>query len=249
MLVYFRGKFMKKIRGKNIVVLLVGIISLLLILYSIINIIDWNSSNKENNDIKKHISKVVKTKDDETEINWNKLKQENSDTVGYIKIENTKIDYIIVKTNDNDYYLDHNFNKKYSKAGWVFANYKNKLDGTDKNISLFGHARLDGSMFGSLKKTLTEEWQKNKENYDILFMTETNKYKYRVFSTYRIKDEDYYIKTEFIENEFGGFIKSLKERSNFDYNIEVEENDKILTLSTCDINNDYRIVLHAKLMK
>ena len=57
-----------------------------------------------------------------------KLKQENSDTVAWLKVENTNIEIPVVQAKDNSYYLTHNFNKKYNVAGWVFADYKNKFE-------------------------------------------------------------------------------------------------------------------------
>ena len=67
-----------------------------------------------------------------------------------------------------------------------------------------------------------------------------------MFSIYKIKDEDYYIKTGFEENEFLEFIDRLKNRSIKDFNVDLTTEDNILTLSTCANNNKYRIVLHAK---
>lgn len=92
-----------------------------------------------------------------------------------------------------------------------------------------------------------EEWADNKEeNYIIDFMIENEAQKYQVFSIYQIKTEDYYIDTEFKDNEFGKFIDTLRERSIKDFNVEISSKDSILTLSTCANNNKYRIVLHAK---
>ena len=98
-----------------------------------------------------------------------------------------------------------------------------------------------------------EEWADNKEeNYIIDFMIENEAQKYQVFSIYQIKTEDYYIDTEFKDNEFGKFIDTLRERSIKDFNVEISSKDSILTLSTCannnnnNNNNKYRIVLHVK---
>ena len=124
--------------------------------------------------------------------------------------------------------------------------YKNKLDGTDKNIVIYGHNIKDGSMFGTLKNILDEEWYNNEENYIIDLTTEKEELKYQVFSIYKIKNEDYYIDTEFKNDEYKKFVKKLKDRSIKDFGIEVTENDSILTLSTCADNNKYRVVLHAK---
>jgi hypothetical protein len=69
---------------------------------------------------------------------------------------------------------------------------------------------------------------------------------YEVFSVYKIEVEDYYITTNFKDTEFSKFIKTIKERSINDFNVKVTEKDSVLTLSTCDNDNKYRIVLHAK---
>ena len=238
-----------KIKYSDIIAGVIGITCAIIFVVCIINIIGWFSANKETKKIEEQTKTAIKGKLKNKKIDFKKLKEQNSDTVAYIQINNTKIDYPIVKTSNNRYYLTHNFNKKYSEAGWIFANFVNKFDGTDKNISLFGHARLDGSMFGSLKTTLTKEWQKDDKNFVITFITENEKSKYQVFSTYKIKEEDYYIKADFRNNEFKEFIDIIKKRSNKDYNVELTEEDQILTLSTCDINDKYRIVLHAKKIK
>ena len=175
------------------------------------------------------------------------LKGKNNDTVAFIKINGTSIEYPIVKTNNNEFYLDHSFDKSSNGAGWLFINYINELDGTDKNITIFGHSRKDGSMFGTLYKTLSKEWQENKKNHKILFITEKSYDKYEVFSTYKILNEDYYIKNDFkTDDEYKEFLDTIAKRSNYNYETEVTINDSILTLSTCASNDKYRIVLHAK---
>ena len=238
-----------KIKYSDIIACIIGITCAIIFVICIINIISWFSANKETKKIEEQTKIAIKGKLKNKKIDFKKLKEQNPDTIAYIQINNTKIDYPIVKTSNNRYYLTHNFNKKYSEAGWIFANYVNKFDGTDKNISLFGHARLDGSMFGSLKKTLTKEWQNDEKNFIITFITENEKSKYQVFSTYKVKEEDYYIKADFRNNEFNEFLDIIKKRSNKDYNVELKEEDQVLTLSTCDINDKYRIVLHAKKIK
>ncbi|MBR6640742.1 MAG: class B sortase, partial [Clostridia bacterium] len=152
----------------------------------------------------------------------------------------------VVQAKDNSYYLRKNLDKKYNIGGSIFMDYKNKLDGTDKNIVIYGHNMKNDSMFGTLKNILKEEWYNNEENYIINLTTEKEEKKYKVFSVYKIKTEDYYIDTEFKENEFEKFINTLKDRSIKDFGTEIDEQDNILTLSTCADNNAYRIVLHAK---
>ena len=126
----------------------------------------------------------------------------------------------------------------------------NKNYSEDKNVVIYGHNRRDGSMFGTLKNVLSEEWQKNNENLIFPFITENKDVKYEVFSIYKIEKEDYYITTNFKnDEEFLTFIKKIKSRSLKDFGVEVTSDDNILTLSTCADNNNFRVVLHAKKMK
>ena len=128
--------------------------------------------------------------------------------------------------------------------------YRNKLDGTDKNIVIFGHNTRDGSMFGTLINTLKKEWYEKEDNHIIVLVTEEKTYKYQVFSTYSIVPEDYYIKTSFNNKwEYSRFVQKIKERSIYDYGVKVDRYDKILTLSSCIGEGEKRVVLHAKLLK
>ena len=202
----------------NVVMRIIELIFLILLVYSSINIFKWYNNNKENKQIINEIAESVTINEDTNEekkykINFEELKQKNSDTVAWLKVENTNIEFPIVQANNNSYYLTHNFDKKYNVAGWIFADYKNKLDGTDRNIVVYGHNMRNNSMFGSLKDVITEEWYNNEENKYITFVTENEYQTYQVFSVYQIKTEDYYIQTEFKSNEFTEFIDTITKRS------------------------------------
>lgn len=242
-------------RKKNIKLILniiVYVILLLILICSSIKIFIWYKDKTNNDKIIKEIKdKVVVKNDEENEkkdaIDVNKLKDENSEFVAWIKVNNTNIDYPVVKTSNNSFYLNHSFDKSVNSAGWIFADYKNKFDGKDKNIVIYGHNMRDGSMFGSLKNILKEEWYNNSENIKIILTTENEEIIYEVFSVYKIETEDYYIKTDFsIDSEYQKFLNIIKERSIKNFDVKVKASDKILTLSTCANNNKYRVVLHAK---
>ena len=238
----------------NVVMRIIELIFLILLVYSSINIFKWYNNNKENKQIINEIAESVTINEDTNEekkykINFEELKQKNSDTVAWLKVENTNIEFPIVQANNNSYYLTHNFDKEYNVAGWIFADYKNKLDGTDRNIVVYGHNMRNNSMFGSLKDVITEEWYNNEENKYITFVTENDYQTYQVFSVYQIKTEDYYIQTEFKSNEFTEFIDTITKRSKKDFGINVSKEDTILTLSTCANNNKYRVVLHSVRVK
>jgi sortase B len=252
---------MKKINKKRVIIFILMIISLIGIIYNLKEILVWDKNTDSNNKIKEetHIeidadAQVIEisTKNDEENIEelvlskLDNLKIKNKDTVGYIKVNNSYIDYVVVQSNDNDYYLDRDFNKKKNVAGWIFADYRNKFDGSDKNIILYGHNMKDGSMFGTLHKTHEREWQSNEENLTIIFAHNNEIKKYKVFSTYEIEAEEYYIKTEFEnDGEYLKFLKTLKSRSNYNYDIYLKTIDNILTLSSCTSTGNRRTVLHA----
>lgn len=243
---------MKKKRILNIAIYL---ILFLILICSGFKLYFWYKDKKNNDEATEQLKnnvKLEKIKKDNSNnekyiVDFKKLKSENSDVVAYIKVNNTNIEYPIVKTSNNNFYLNHSFDKSKNSRGWIFADYKNKFDNTDKNIVIYGHNMRDESMFGSLKNILNEEWYNNAENKNITFLTEKENYIYKVFSIYKIESEDYYIKTNFKNDEdYEKFLNTIKNRSikNFDINLNI--NDKIITLSTCANNNKYRIVLHAK---
>ena len=226
------------------------IILFCIIVYCSIHILMWNKDNKEIKSMNEEIlNDVITTIDNEKHIDFDKLLKKNKDTVGWIEVKGTNINYPIVQTDNNDYYLTHTFNRKKNNAGSIFMDYRNNIDDLDKNTIIYGHARLDKSMFGSLKNTITKKWYKNTDNHIIKLTTKDKETYWQTFSTYHIKTEDYYITTNFDnDNEYKKFINTLIKRSVYDYNVEVNTNDYILTLSSCYRNSE-KIVLHAKLIK
>ena len=235
----------------NIPIIILMIFFIILLFFSGTKIVIWYMNNQNNKKISDEIAEFVtvdETKEDEKyAVDFEKLKEKNSDVVAWLKVNGTNIETTVVKTTDNDYYLTHNFNKEYNSAGWIFADYKNKLDGTDKNLVIYGHNMRDDSMFGSLKWVINEDWYNNEDNKYITLITENETQVYEVFSVYQIEKEDYYIQTNFnTEKEFNTFAQTIKKRSKKDFNVDVNKEDNILTLSTCANNNKYRVVLHAK---
>lgn len=178
------------------------------------------------------------------------LKEKNPDTVAFIHMENTNINYPIVQTNNNEYYLKHAFDKSRNSAGWVFMDSENNADFSNDNTVIYGHGRLDKTVFGSLKNTLNEAWQSNKENYIIWISTPTLDMVYQIFSIYTIESEGYYIKTSFSSSEEKEkWLTEMKKRNTTPQDTAVLPTDKILTLSTCLNDNGGRIVVQAKLIK
>ena len=179
---------------------------------------------------------------------YNKLKASNADYRGWITVENTNIDYPIVQGTDNDFYLNHDFNKKESISGCIFMDYLNEVD-KDDNIILYGHNMRNGSMFSKLQNFKENEffYQNNK----VIIKDEAGAHTYEVFSVYVLKPGDKLGKINYSSaEEFDEYIKFIKNKSFYTSDIKVEKGDKILTLVTCTYEiDDARTIVHAKLMK
>ncbi len=248
-----RRKKNKKYK-KAILNFILYIILLSILIYSGIKIFKWYKDKTNNNKIVEQIKSTVIVEENNEDgnengytVDFNKLKEQNNETIAWLKINNTNIEYPVVKGTNNSFYLNHSFDKSKNSAGWIFADYKNKFDNTDKNIVIYGHNMRDGSMFGSMLNILDAKWYENEENTNITLYTENEKCIYKVFSIYKIESEDYYIKTEFSDdNNFEQFVNTIKKRSIKEFNTDVSKDDNILTVSTCANNNKYRVVLHAK---
>ena len=234
---------------------IVLIICIAVMVFSGYKIVTWWNENKQNEEIKKDLADTVTIQEVADEegntsekyvIDFGELKKKNPDTVAWIKIENTNIEYPVVKAKDNDYYLNRSFDKKKNSAGWIFMDYRDKADGTDRNIVLYGHNRKDKSMFGTINDMFKEEWYNDEKNKYITYITENEYCTYEIFSIYRIEEEDYYITTSFKnDTEFDKFINKLLKRSFRDFKTEVKKEDTILTLSTCS-NANHRLAVHAR---
>lgn len=178
------------------------------------------------------------------------LKSKNSDTKGWIQVNGTNINYPFVQYSDNDYYLNRSFNKKKNSGGWIFLDYRNSIDELNKNTIIYGHSRVDTTMFGSLKNILNNGWLDNTNNHVIKMSTETENTLWQVISVYHIPVTSDYLQIIFSsEEEFINFSNMLIARSEYNFNTLVSGNDKLLTLSTCYNNDTERVVLHAKLIK
>lgn len=175
----------------------------------------------------------------------------NDETVGWITVNKTKVNYPVVQHTDNNYYLKHDFKKNNNAYGWIFMDYRNNIYNMSDNTILYGHNSVkDAMMFGSLRYTTNESWYKNSENQIITFNTKVKNMKWRIFSIYKIPVTNDYLYANFADrNEYQTFLNTLKGRSIYDFGVEVNSNDHILTLSTCGTSVAQRMVIHAVLIK
>ncbi len=172
----------RKLKWKNIIALIIFLVCFIALIITMIDVIKWKlDSNKIEQQIEK-IQEIVEIEEvEETEeveiieqveeipkanpywdyinmnlinVNFNELKEINSNTKGWIQVNGTNINYPFVQAKDNKYYLTHSFDKSYNGAGWVFLDYRNNVNSLSKNTIIYAHGRLDTTMFGSLKNIL-----------------------------------------------------------------------------------------------
>ena len=228
-------------------------------------LVDDNTTEEENDDEEEPpegISEDQQKKDDKKakssdspyvkkfEQSFDKLKKINNETVGWLKVNNTKIDMPVTQHSDNEYYLNYSFYKKRNYHGWVFVDYRNDMKNLDKNTVIYGHRNNIGIMFGTLKKVLNKSWYTNKDNQIITFNIPGKEMKWQIFSIYTIKSTNDYIQVKFpTDSSYTDFLNKMKKRSIYNFGVNVGKDDKILTLSTCYKNANNRLVVHAKLIK
>jgi sortase B len=234
---------------KNIIFIIILVCSVCVMLFSIFNIIFlYLDSNKTKKTAEKleEIANVRVIKDSNfLSVNFDELSKNNDEVVAWLQVLDTDVNYPIVKHNNNSYYLNHSYDKSWNSSGWPFLDYRNDINDLVSNNIMYGHGRVDGTMFGSLRNLLNLDNGKHSINVS----TPYNNYIFEIFSIYLISGTNDYLSTGFENNdEFFKFYELIKNRSIIKYNeMNIESTDKILTLTTC-YNNWQKLVVHAKLI-
>lgn len=250
-----KEKKQKKKRNKNIFFDILILFFLVLMLVSGRYILKYYLDVKKNKDISNEIEQIIneKTKDNKvSSINLSKLKEKNKDSKFILDFPNTGIKNVVVQTNNNDYYISHDFNKKYNMSGWIFADYRNKLNGEDLNIIIYGHNMRDGkTMFSPLMKLVRNNYINNMSDKDkIIYISNDKKVeKYKIFSIYQDKDENINLRTPVIENELKKYALEMQKRSMYNFKEDISEIKKMITLATCGKTNADRVIIHAYKIK
>lgn len=191
---------------------------------------------------------VEEIKDEVPEIldKYVELYAQNKDIVGWIKIDDTPINYPVLQTTDNDFYLNHNFNKEESFSGSIFADYHEKItyDNTPDNIVLYGHNLMSGEYFSKLTYYYPARYGSldfytahPTIEFDTLYEEGTYKVFAGIFTNTSESDGyvyPYHQKRDFSNKaEFMDFIGNVMDRSAFYTDVDLEYGDQIITLSTC----------------
>ena len=219
------------------------IILLVMLIVSILtfNIYKYNNTlkskiiNSNTIEVNYEINKI----DYEEELNKVRNKYNNNDIVGILSNSDDTLNEIVMQSTDNDYYLEHTVYHESNWRGQTFLDYRNDINNSDKLI-IYGH----NSNYYNLPFKVLENYY-NKSYYDenkyLYLQTNLNKYKYEIFSVYvEVSDWEYYNKMKFnTKDEYYNHILKLKNKSMYDTNVSVNEDDKILIIQTCSTKKEY----------
>lgn len=172
--------------------------------------------------------------------------KQNSDVVGWISVPNTIIEYPVVITTDNDYYLHYNYKKEKSKSGAIFMDYRNADFENSRHVIIYGHNMRNGTMFHELNSYKNKDFFK--QNPVITLYYKGKKYEYEIFSANVVLADINFIRTKFkSDDDFVDYFAEFKSYSKFENDVTVGPNDQVLTLSTCTYEyDDSRFIVQAR---
>ena len=224
---------------------------LILVIIAIISIITiYNTYYKETktddilSDIKVDETQITETKTEKM-LQLEELKKENNDIVAWLEIPNTKINYPVLQTSDNEYYMKHNYKKEKSGDGSIFLDKDYNWDTPSSNLLIYGHNNKNGNMFQDLLKYEDENYYK--EHPIIQFTTVNEDCTYEIIAVFKsrvyYKSEQnvfryyYFINAE-NEEEYNNYVEESKKASLYDTGKTAEYGDQLLTLSTCEYSQE-----------
>lgn len=177
------------------------------------------------------------------QINWDSLYSQNPDIVGWIRMD-PSINYPVVQTKNNSFYLKHGFGKSYNINGCIFMHKDNKSDWSDLNTIVYGHNMLNGSMFGNNKLYKSKSY--TQEHPYFYIYTPENKMTYTIFDVMTVNDATTpYTITMNTKEDFQSYIDTMKKLSAYQMEVPVTTQDHIVTLSTCTNHGRQRFLIQG----
>ena len=241
---------------RKIVYTIITILLISLVLISSYLIFKEKKQNEKQENTFEDLIEIVEENienQEERKIDINKLYEENKDIVGWLKIDNTTINYPIMQNiNDPNYYLRRDFYKNYSSYGTPYMAKQCNLN--SDNIVIYGHHMKNNKMFGELEKYKSKDFYNNHKI--ITFTTLEKEYSYEIFAVFKTtvytKNTFRYYENINFENKkmYDGFINICKDKSLYQTGIEIKDKEKLITLSTCEYSNkNSRLVIVARKIK
>lgn len=218
-------------------------------------LVPYYSGGKEYDDVKKLAITSEKGSgedgEDKFQVDFNALLQENSDTVGWIRFdEPSVISYPVVRSADNQEYLTKTFSANDNKLGAIFMDMRNSSQFTDRNTFIYGHnLKVGGEMFSQLSEYASEEFCKAHPYFYIY--TPDGTHTYQVFSASTVKDmaENYNL-TYPTDKDYADYLQLCKDSSNYQVDVKLDAQSRIVSLSTCtNVNDDERFLLQGVLVE
>ena len=167
---------------------------------------------------------------------FQELKKKNENIIAWLYAQNTEINYPIVQGKDNEEYLHKLINGKNNKAGTLFIDYRNSKDLPDENTIIYGHNMKNGTMFGCLDEYKKQSYYE--EHKMMYLLTEEKNYKIELFAGYTLPANSKIYNVSAVSNSKEEMITSAKQKSTFQSDTEINENERIVTLSTCSYEYD-----------
>ena len=182
------------------------------------------------------------------EVDFKELKELNDEIIGWIYCEDTPINFPVVQADDNDFYIDHSYDRRANPCGAAFADAYNTRDFGDSNTIIYGHHLINGAAFASLEKWLDQEFF---DEHPIMWiLTPEQDYRVELFSAYYVSAfGDAYTLFRYPTAELGEYLAAAMDRAEASADVELDVEAKYVMLSTCAYVFDYaRAVLHGKMV-
>ena len=256
---HHRGRRNKK---RNIVSNIILVIALSVFIFSAYKLIsiysEYHKGDKEYDSIAESAIEILESKNNEKEastqkvhqtlsVDFDKLKKTNKDTVAWIQFdEPERINYPVVKGEDNDKYLHTTFEGKQNSSGTLFVDANNSGEFADRNTFIHGHNMKNGSMFGQLRKYKTKAYYEQNP-YFYIYTPDGNEVKYQIFAVCIVEDTSRsYTRFYNSDEEYLDYLKYVKNIARYDTGVEVTVDSKIVSLSTCtNVSETQRLLVHG----
>ena len=182
------------------------------------------------------------------------LQKENTDVKGWIKINDTNINYPLLQGLDNDYYLNRNYQKEYSSYGSIFIDKDSNLDDVNSNVIIYGHSMNDKEMFQNLLNYANKEYYDSHKIIEIYTNNEARKYEIVTVFKSRVFYQDeqnvfryYYCHDLSSEEKYNDYVNNSKNLELYNTGVDAHFGEQLITLITCEYSEDNgRMVVVAK---